>query len=238
MRNSLQRIVAKIEWAWENERRQNQKTKQHQTTTTMTSAEVAIVGEGGVGKSAITIQFVQNHFVDEYDPTIEDSYRKMISVDDQPVVLDLLDTAGQEEFSSMRGQYMRSCDAFLLVYSVTSRRSFESVDEFREQIIRAKGDDEDENSCPIVLVGNKCDLEREREVGKKEGEEKAKVFGYPFLELSAKRGENVEESFIELVKQMRKKEKERECGNGKKGKKGKKGGKKENMMKKKGCAIL
>ena len=202
----------------------------------MSSAEVAIVGEGGVGKSAITIQFVQNYFVDEYDPTIEDSYRKLLSVDEQPIMLDLLDTAGQEEFSSMRGQYMRACDAFLLVYSVTSRRSFESIDEFREQIIRAKGDDEEEVGCPIVLIGNKCDLMSEREVRKEEGEEKGRLFGYPFLEVSAKRGENVDEAFTELVRQMRKKEEEKNKGKGKKGKKGQKGG--EKLMKKKNCAIL
>ena len=201
----------------------------------MTSAEVAIVGEGGVGKSAITIQFVQNYFVDEYDPTIEDSYRKFLTVDEQPIVLDLLDTAGQEEFSSMRGQYMRACDAFLLVYSVTSRRSFESVDEFREQIIRSKGDDDEEAGIPIVLIGNKCDLNGDREVRREEGEEKGRLFGYPFLEVSAKKGQNVEESFVELVRQMRKKEEEK--GKGKKGKKGKKG-EKGKLMKTKGCIIL
>lgn len=79
----------------------------------------------GVGKSALTIQFIQSHFVDEYDPTIEDSYRKQCQIDAEPALLDVLDTAGQEEYSAMREQYMRTGEGFLLVYSITSRNSFE-----------------------------------------------------------------------------------------------------------------
>ena len=79
----------------------------------------------GVGKSALTIQFIQSHFVDEYDPTIEDSYRKQCPIDSEPALLDVLDTAGQEEYSAMREQYMRTGEGFLLVYSITSRNSFE-----------------------------------------------------------------------------------------------------------------
>lgn len=60
--------------------------------------KLVVVGGGGVGKSALTIQFVQSHFVDEYDPTIEDSYRKQFVVDEEVALLDVLDTAGQEEY--------------------------------------------------------------------------------------------------------------------------------------------
>lgn len=63
---------------------------------------MVMVGGGGVGKSCLTIQFIQNHFVSDYDPTIEDSYRKQLSVDGVAVMADILDTAGQEEFSAMR----------------------------------------------------------------------------------------------------------------------------------------
>merc|ERR1712137_1153044 len=77
-------------------------------TTTMTEYKLVIVGGGGVGKSALTIQLIQNHFIDEYDPTIEDSYRKQVTIDDETCLLDILDTAGQEEYSAMRDQYMRT----------------------------------------------------------------------------------------------------------------------------------
>merc|ERR1711991_711156 len=75
--------------------------------------KVCILGDGGVGKSALTIQFVQNHFIEEYDPTIEDSYRKQVTIDHETCLLDILDTAGQEEYSAMRDQYMRTGEGFL-----------------------------------------------------------------------------------------------------------------------------
>lgn len=74
----------------------------------MTEYKLVVVGAGGVGKSALTIQLIQNHFVDEYDPTIEDSYRKQVVIDGETCLLDILDTAGQEEYSAMRDQYMRT----------------------------------------------------------------------------------------------------------------------------------
>ncbi|RMY74633.1 hypothetical protein D0862_14073, partial [Hortaea werneckii] len=122
--------------------------------------KLVVVGGGGVGKSCLTIQLIQSHFVDEYDPTIEDSYRKQCVIDDEVALLDVLDTAGQEEYSAMREQYMRTGEGFLLVYSMTSRQSFEEIITFQQQILRVK----DRDYFPIIVVGNKCDLESEREV--------------------------------------------------------------------------
>lgn len=120
----------------------------------MTEYKLVVVGAGGVGKSALTIQLIQNHFVDEYDPTIEDSYRKQVVVDGETCLLDILDTAGQEEYSAMRDQYMRTGEGFLLVYAINSAKSFEDIGTYREQIKRVK----DAEEVPMVLVGNKCDL--------------------------------------------------------------------------------
>lgn len=75
-------------------------------------------------------------------------------------LLDVLDTAGQEEYSAMREQYMRTGEGFLLVYSITSRQSFDEITTFQQQILRVK----DKDYFPMVVVGNKCDLEGEREV--------------------------------------------------------------------------
>merc|ERR1712184_213120 len=88
---------------------------------------VVVVGGGGVGKSALTIQFIQSYFVTDYDPTIEDSYQKQCVIDGTVAKLDILDTAGQEEFSAMREQYMRSGEGFLLVFSLSDRKSFEEL---------------------------------------------------------------------------------------------------------------
>ena len=100
------------------------------------------VPAGGVGKSALTIQLIQNHFVDEYDPTIEDSYRKQVVIDGETCLLDILDTAGQEEYSAMRDQYMRTGEGFLLVFAVNNAKSFEDIATYREQIKRVKDAEE------------------------------------------------------------------------------------------------
>ncbi|KAF9411943.1 Ras GTPase, partial [Entomortierella beljakovae] len=157
-----------------------------------------------VGKSALTIQFIQSHFVDEYDPTIEDSYRKQCVIDDEVALLDVLDTAGQEEYSAMREQYMRSGEGFLLVYSITSRNSFEEISTFYQQILRVK----DKDFFPIILVANKCDLEHERQVSTHEGRELAKQFSSRLIETSAKQRINVDEAFYNLVREIRRFNKE------------------------------
>jgi len=87
--------------------------------------KIVVLGAGGVGKSALTIRLVTDNFLEEYDPTIEDSYRKSVIIDDQNALLDILDTAGQEEFSSMQDQWMREGKGFLLVYTITSRATFD-----------------------------------------------------------------------------------------------------------------
>jgi len=166
----------------------------------MTEYKLVIVGGGGVGKSALTIQLIQNHFIDEYDSTIADSYREQVTIDDETCLLDILDTAGQEEYSAMRDQYMRTGQGFVLVYAITSRSSFDEILSFKEQICRVK----DKDKVPMILVGNKCDLESERQVTTGEGQELAKSFGCPFFESSAKTRINVEESFYQLVREIRK----------------------------------
>jgi len=159
-----------------------------------------VVGGGAVGKSALTIQFIQSHFVDEYDPTIEDSYRKQCVIDEEVALLDILDTAGQEEYSAMREQYMRTGEGFLLVYSIIDKSSFEEIQTFHSQILRVK----DKDSFPMILVGNKCDLASERQVSVAEGTELAKNLGIPVVETSAKQRLNVDFAFHELVRIIRK----------------------------------
>jgi GTPase KRas len=137
--------------------------------------------------------------VEYYDPTIEDSYRKQTSVDDEVVLMDVLDTAGQEEFSAMRDSYMRSGQGFLLTYAITSRSSFEELQSFYEQILRVK----DADKVPMVLVGNKCDLEAHRQVTQQEGQELARQWGIPFYETSAYTRYYVDECFADVVREIK-----------------------------------
>jgi GTPase KRas protein len=120
-------------------------------------------------------------------------------IDDEVALLDVLDTAGQEEYSAMREQYMRTGEGFLLVYSITSRQSFEEIMTFQQQILRVK----DKDYFPIILVGNKCDLESERMVSTEEGEQLAKNFGCKFIETSAKSRIHVDQAFYDLVREIR-----------------------------------
>lgn len=160
---------------------------------------VVLVGVGGVGKSCLTIQFISDKFVEDYDPTLEDSYRKQLTVDDEEVLLDIFDTAGQEDFSAVRDQYMRTGDGFLCVYSITLTSSFTEVKTFYEHILRVK----DVDKIPFVCVGNKCDLENERKVTKEEGEKLARDLQCHWMETSAKTKVNVRECFIQLVQDIR-----------------------------------
>ncbi|CAD7676879.1 unnamed protein product [Nyctereutes procyonoides] len=156
----------------------------------MREYKLVVLGSGGVGKSALTVQFVQGIFVEKYDPTIEDSYRKQVEVDAQQCMLEILDTAGTEQFTAMRDLYMKNGQGFALVYSITAQSTFNDLQDLREQILRVK----DTDDVPMILVGNKCDLEDERVVGKEQGQNLARQWNNcAFLESSAKSKINVNE---------------------------------------------
>ncbi|KAG7261838.1 hypothetical protein CRUP_022881 [Coryphaenoides rupestris] len=142
----------------------------------MREYKLVVLGSGGVGKSALTVQFVQGIFVEKYDPTIEDSYRKQVEVDGQQCMLEILDTAGTSTFNDLQ--------------------------DLREQILRVK----DTEDVPMILVGNKCDLEDERVVGKEQGQNLARQWNHcAFLESSAKSKINVLDIFYDLVRQINRK---------------------------------
>ena len=139
-------------------------------------------------------------FVEDYDPTNEDSYIQHTEIDGQWCILDVLDTAGQEEFSAMREQYMRKGDAFLLVYSVTDRASYMNMKHFHTLILRVK----DKDSYPMILVANKVDLVHLRQVSQEQGQELANMLKIPYIETSAKTPPiNVDKAFHEVVRIIR-----------------------------------
>ncbi|KAJ6230607.1 ras-like protein [Anaeramoeba flamelloides] len=165
----------------------------------MSLKKLVVLGTPSVGKSAITFQLLQKYFVDFYDPTIQESFRTTFVVDRQPISCEIIDTAGQDEFSSLRSQYFQAGDGFIFVYSITSKKTLEGLSDFFLQMDRIKED----QPTPKILVGNKVDLSSARQVDQKVGEELAKKMNCPFFETSAKTRINIEESFYELVRQIR-----------------------------------
>ncbi|KAI0602761.1 ras small monomeric GTPase [Biscogniauxia sp. FL1348] len=163
---------------------------------------VVVLGAGGVGKSCLTAQFVHNEWIESYDPTIEDSYRTQIAVDERQVVLEILDTAGTEQFVAMRDLYMKTGQGFLLVFSITSTSSLNEIAGLRDEIIRIK----DDENVPIVICGNKADLEDQRSVPRTKGFAISQRWGAPYYEASARTRTNVDEVFIDLCRQMLRKD--------------------------------
>lgn len=161
--------------------------------------KVIMVGSGGVGKSALTLQFMYDEFVEDYEPTKADSYRKKVVLDGEEVQIDILDTAGQEDYAAIRDNYFRSGEGFLCVFSITEDESFQATQEFREQILRVKGDE----TIPFILVGNKSDLTDRRAVTLANARAQAEEWKVPYVETSAKTRENVDKVFFDLMREIR-----------------------------------
>ncbi|XP_062985513.1 GTP-binding protein Di-Ras2 [Elgaria multicarinata webbii] len=157
---------------------------------------VVVFGAGGVGKSSLVLRFVKGTFRDSYIPTIEDTYRQVISCDKSICTLQITDTTGSHQFPAMQRLSISKGHAFILVYSVTSRQSLEELKPIYEQICQIKGDID---SIPIMLVGNKNDEDHNREVQTSDGEAMAKKWKCAFMETSAKMNHNVKELFQELL---------------------------------------
>uniref|UniRef100_A0A452UM56 GTP-binding protein Rheb n=1 Tax=Ursus maritimus TaxID=29073 RepID=A0A452UM56_URSMA len=134
------------------------------------------------GKSSLTIQFVEGQFVDSYDPTIENTFTKLITVNGQEYHLQLVDTAGQDEYSIFPQTYSIDINGYILVYSVTSIKSFEVIKVIHGKLLDMVG----KVQIPIMLVGNKKDLHMERVISYEEGKALAESWNAAFLESSAK----------------------------------------------------
>ncbi|XP_005088933.1 ras-related protein Ral-A isoform X2 [Aplysia californica] len=189
--------------------------------------KVIMVGSGGVGKSALTLQFMYDEFVEDYEPTKADSYRKKVVLDGEEVQIDILDTAGQEDYAAIRDNYFRSGEGFLCVFSIKEQESFQATQDFREQILRVKNDE----NIPFLLVGNMVDLAEQRQVSVDEATKRAQEWKVSYVETSAKTRANVDKVFYDLMREIRSRKMEASRQNNGKQKK-----KKDSRKKK--CVIL
>uniref|UniRef100_A0A8D2M2L3 GTP-binding protein Rheb n=1 Tax=Zonotrichia albicollis TaxID=44394 RepID=A0A8D2M2L3_ZONAL len=158
------------------------------------SRKIAILGYRSVGKSSLTIQFVEGQFVDSYDPTIENTFTKLITVNGQEYHLQLVDTAGQDEYSIFPQTYSIDINGYILVYSVTSIKSFEVIKVIHGKLLDMVG----KVQIPIMLVGNKKDLHMERVISYEEGKALAESWNAAFLESSAKENQIPDSKLIGL----------------------------------------
>uniref|UniRef100_A0A3Q0RT65 GTP-binding protein Rheb n=1 Tax=Amphilophus citrinellus TaxID=61819 RepID=A0A3Q0RT65_AMPCI len=147
------------------------------------SRKIAILGYRSVGKSSLTIQFVEGQFVDSYDPTIENTFTKMITINGQEYHLQLVDTAGQDEYSIFPQTYSIDINGYILVYSVTSNKSFEVVQVIHEKLLDMVGK---VHMCVLVIS---CE----------EGKALAESWNAAFMESSAKENQTAVEVFRRMI---------------------------------------
>lgn len=160
-----------------------------------------MLGVGGVGKSSLTLQFLYKDFSQDYVATKVDSYCKELSLDGDNIKLEILDTAGQEEYTFTKDNYYRSGDGFILVFSLAEPDTFDVLAEYREQIIRVKNDRNPED-IPMIIVGNKCDLDDQRKVEEEFAMKKVMTWGCKYIETSAKNNLNVDNAFYDIMRQV------------------------------------
>jgi small GTP-binding protein len=159
--------------------------------------KLLIVGESGVGKTCMLLRFADNLFEDNFLSTIGVDFKvKEITVGDQKVKLQIWDSAGQERFRNITSSYYRNCSGIIIVYDVTSEDSFIKVTDWIQEVRRYVP------TVPLIVVGNKCDLEDKRAVPTSRGEELGKQEGLIFLETSAKTNTNIEAAFLEVSKKL------------------------------------
>ncbi|KAI6035352.1 small GTPase superfamily [Pisolithus orientalis] len=153
--------------------------------------KIAVLGSRSVGKSSLVVQFIENHFVDSYYPTIENTFSKVVAYKGVEYDCDIIDTAGQDEYSILNSKHAIGIHGYVLVYSIASRRSFDMVKIVYDKIIDFCG----KNEIPCVIVGAKSDLQSSRQVQPGEAEELAKTKQAAWVETSAKNNVNVGKVF-------------------------------------------
>ena len=164
------------------------------------TCKILLIGDSLVGKTCLISRYAIGVFNEDYISTVGfDSRQKEEIINNEKVLVKIFDTAGQERFKSITANYLRNAEGVILVYDLTSTESFENLKFWIESIKNNLGNDE---PIPIIIIGNKIDLEDAREINKLVAEKFAKDNNYKYFETSAKTGEGVDDAFREIVKQI------------------------------------
>lgn len=161
---------------------------------------IVVLGSPSVGKSSLTVQYVEDQFIDLYYPTIENTFTKIIKYHNQEYKAEIIDTAGQDEHSILNKKHSIGIHGYMLVYSITSRASLEICQVIRDKILNHTQTD----WVPIVLIGNKSDLHLQREVTFEETQKIAKEWNCANIEASAKHNTNIAKAFELMLGEIEK----------------------------------
>ena len=161
--------------------------------------KVLLIGDSGVGKSSLLLKFTDRVFTDHYISTIGVDFKiQTLQLDDKIIKLQLWDTAGQERFRTITTSYYRGAHGIIIVFDITDKESFANIKTWITEIDRFASD----NVCKI-LIGNKSDLEKQREVSIEDAKELANKYKIDYIEASAKDSTNVQQLFVELTRQIK-----------------------------------
>jgi len=169
--------------------------------------KLVLLGDAGVGKTALAVQFVKGQFNEFTESTIGASFMNQTVTlpDDTLVKFQIWDTAGQERFHSLAPMYYRGAQAAIVVYDITNRNSFEKASEWVKEL-QQQGDP----NVVVAFVGNKCDMTTARKVSTEESSRYAEENGLFFIETSAKTATNVSELYMRIAKQLPKVQRQKE----------------------------
>ena len=157
--------------------------------------KIMTLGNSSVGKTSFILKYTENSFNEKYASTIGIDYKiKVLKIKERNYKLFLYDTTGQERFRSLAYNLIKNADGILLMYDITNKESFQSIPEWIKNIKEKRG-----NNFPIILLGNKIDLEEKREVKKEDGEDFAEEHKIKFFEISNKEGINIDEACLTLL---------------------------------------
>jgi len=159
---------------------------------------ILALGNSSVGKTSFIQRYTKNTFqISNLTTNGHEMQRKIMKINDKTYKVDFHDTQGQERYRALSYNFIKNADGIILMYDITSQTSFDSISEWMDNIRKHK-----DEGFPIVLVGNKYDLEEDRVISKEEGEELAKKYGLPFYETSNKDNINIEESCLDLINKV------------------------------------
>jgi small GTP-binding protein len=162
--------------------------------------KVILIGSSSVGKSSILQRYIQKVFNESYSCTIGvDFFMKSLDIGDKSIKLQLWDTAGTEKFRSITTGYYRGANAAFVVFDLTSKATFECLDEWIQNYYKYSSPDSEKN---VVLIGNKCDLVNRREVNEEDIEKFANYNNLMYFETSAKDGKNIDECFYFIAEKL------------------------------------